>query len=120
MRSTLRPCRRRFRSGPQSRDHLSTALRTALHRRLRLVFPRRMTEARIEQALERIETALLRIAAAREQAGRQPSSSQRVIELVNTHERLREQVADTLRDLDGLIAGLEEEAGRGVKHEAST
>ena len=76
-----------------------------------------MTEARIEQALARVETALMRIAAAREQAVRQPSSSQRVIELVNSHERLREQVADTLRDLDGLIAGLEEEVGRGGMRE---
>jgi methyl-accepting chemotaxis protein len=71
-----------------------------------------MSADRIEGALQRIEAAMERIAAAREtvsaQARQQAGGSGRVIELVNTHERLREQVAETLRDLDDLIGQLEE------------
>jgi len=35
-------------------------------------------------------------------------SSARVIELVNVHERLREQVAESLRELDDILAKLED------------
>jgi hypothetical protein len=69
-----------------------------------------MDNSRIEQAMARIEAALARIAAA--QACDAPSSgavsSARVAQLVNTHEKLREEVAETLRDLDALIGQLEE------------
>ncbi|GAB4484074.1 MAG: hypothetical protein OHK0018_15900 [Erythrobacter tepidarius] len=71
-----------------------------------------MNADRIAHALERIEAALARMDAAREgllAAAPQPSSgSARVVELVNAHEKLREQVAETLRELDGLIGKLEE------------
>ena len=71
-----------------------------------------MDNPRIEQAMARIEAALARIAAA-EARGGQPgdapaaAASARVVELINTHEKLREEVADTLRDLDHLIGQLE-------------
>jgi hypothetical protein len=66
-----------------------------------------MEDSRIAQAMARIEAALARIAAA--QASHAPGAvaSVRVIELVNTHEKLREEVAETLRDLDTLIEQLE-------------
>ncbi|MFN3863882.1 MAG: hypothetical protein ACK4RT_06330 [Erythrobacter sp.] len=71
-----------------------------------------MNTDRIERALERIEAALARIDAAREPglaAAAQPSAgSVRVVELVNAHEKLREQVSETLRELDDLIGKLEE------------
>jgi len=66
-----------------------------------------MSDNRIEQAMARIEAALARIAAAQASAGHGVGASARVIELVNTHEKLREDVAETLRDLDTLIAQLE-------------
>lgn len=67
-----------------------------------------MEHSRIAQALTRIDAALARIAAVRDAAPEAPAASARVIELVNTHEKLREEVADALRDLDSLIAQLEE------------
>lgn len=66
-----------------------------------------MNTSRMDQALARIETALERIAAARPGPADSPAASARVIELVNTHEKLREEVAETLRDLDSLIDQLE-------------
>lgn len=70
-----------------------------------------MQSDRIDSALERIEQAMARIAAAREAAEAQGSqnagSSARVVELVNTHEKLREQVAESLRELDDLIGSLD-------------
>lgn len=63
-----------------------------------------MDGERIERAVQRIETALGRIAkvadAPRPTA---PSASS----LVAEHERLRETVGDALRELDGLIERLE-------------
>jgi predicted nucleic acid-binding Zn-ribbon protein len=71
-----------------------------------------MHEDRIAAALGRIETAMARIVAARDQAQSVPeqptSGSARVVELVNAHEKLREQVAESLRELDDLISKLEE------------
>jgi len=71
-----------------------------------------MHEDRIEGALGRIEAAMERIAAAREAAlavdQQQAVGSARVVELVNAHEKLREQVAESLRELDDLISKLEE------------
>jgi methyl-accepting chemotaxis protein len=71
-----------------------------------------MNADRIERALERIEAAMERMDAARENAlaaASQPAAgSARVVELVNAHEKLREQVAESLREIDDLIGKLEE------------
>jgi predicted translin family RNA/ssDNA-binding protein len=71
-----------------------------------------MNADRIERALQRIEAAMERMDAAREKAlsaAAQPAaSSARVVELVNAHEKLREQVSESLRELDDLIGKLEE------------
>jgi flagellin-like hook-associated protein FlgL len=72
-----------------------------------------MNADRIETALQRIETAVARIDAAREGAAagsaKAGAGSARVIGLVNAHEKLREQVAESLRELDDLLAKLEDE-----------
>jgi hypothetical protein len=77
-----------------------------------------MAAGRIDQAITRIEAALTRLESARERpdqrtgpdmaAGRETNDPARVIALVDRHEKLREEVADTLRDLDTLIADLEQ------------
>lgn len=71
-----------------------------------------MTADRIATALARIESAMARIDAAREVAtgadGKPGGGSGRVVELVNVHEKLREQVAESLRELDDLLAQLED------------
>lgn len=89
-----------------------------------------MGDTRIDAALSRIDAAFARLDRAREasaaqlatakasqpQAGdtqardKDQSGSARVMALVNSHEKLREEVADTLGDLDELIADLEERA----------
>ena len=78
-----------------------------------------MSESRIDRALARIDAALSRMNGAHESAvakaaekasasyADDAAGSARVMELVNAHEKLREEVADTLRDLDGLIGELE-------------
>jgi len=70
-----------------------------------------MQSDRIDSALERIERAMARINAARDaaeaQGGPGGGGSARVVELVNTHEKLREQVAESLRELDDLISSLD-------------
>ena len=70
-----------------------------------------MGESRIDRALARINAAVSRIDAAREAAPCAPPSdttqSARVMELVNAHEKLREEVSDTLRELDAVIEELE-------------
>ncbi|MGB3469953.1 MAG: hypothetical protein WBA51_03915 [Erythrobacter sp.] len=81
-----------------------------------------MGDSRIKQALARINAALARMDAAYASAmanaagsssrsatksDADASSSVRVMTLVNSHEKLREEVADTLRDLDMLIEELE-------------
>ncbi len=70
-----------------------------------------MQSDRIDSALERIERAMARINAARDvaeaQGGPSAGGSARVVELVNTHEKLREQVAESLRELDDLISSLD-------------
>lgn len=73
-----------------------------------LVSVARMAADRITAALARIEAALTRIDAAREAEGRAAGGSARVVELVNVHEKLREQVAESLRELDDLLTKLEE------------
>ncbi|MEQ5786821.1 hypothetical protein J3454_02820 [Erythrobacter sp. NFXS35] len=71
-----------------------------------------MVADRIENAVQRIEAAMERIAAAREaaqnNAAQQAAGSKRVVELVNSHEKLKEQVAESLREIDDLIGKLEE------------
>lgn len=73
-----------------------------------------MKADRIATALARIEAAMARIEAARDGAGggdaRAGSGATRVVELVNVHEKLREQVSESLRELDDLLARLEEDA----------
>lgn len=77
-------------------------------RSILLVSRRRMTADRINAALVRIQAALTRIDAARKDESKAAGSSARVVELVNVHERLREQVAESLSELDDLLAKLEE------------
>ncbi|QIQ86246.1 MAG: hypothetical protein G9473_05760 [Erythrobacter sp.] len=64
----------------------------------------------MEQAIARIEAALTRLESARP-PGRsgepEMENSPRVLALVDRHEKLREEVAETLRDLDALIAEIE-------------
>jgi len=92
-------------------EHLSTAPRKPLRRLAHADIQPPMDDRRIEQALARIEAAMARIASAREAMASTPANSAatstRVIELVNSHEKLREDVADTVRDLDALIEQLE-------------
>lgn len=71
-----------------------------------------MSADRIEAAMARIEAAMARIDTAREAAAggeaRAGGASARVVELVNVHEKLREQVAESLRELDDLLTQLED------------
>ncbi|MEO0643650.1 MAG: hypothetical protein AAFY47_09585 [Pseudomonadota bacterium] len=78
-----------------------------------------MGETRIDKALARIDAAVARMDTAREAAlaanaekstsadAVEAAGSARVMELVNRHEDLREEVAETLRELDTLIEDLE-------------
>ncbi len=78
-----------------------------------LVFLRPMSVDRIESAIKRIEAAMERIDAVRDKAAsdgaKAGSGSAKVVELVNAHEKLREQVAESLRELDDLLVKLEDE-----------
>ena len=71
-----------------------------------------MSADRIATALTRIEAAIARIESLRESSSptdaKAGGGATRVVELVNVHERLREQVAESLRELDELLAKLEE------------
>ena len=68
-----------------------------------------MSAERIDNAMKRIEAAMQRIEAVRDAAaGKGAGGSPRVIGLINTHEKLREQVAETLRELDDVLAKLED------------
>lgn len=69
-----------------------------------------MDGSRIEQAVARLDAAMTRISKARsEQRGKanDAANSARVMALVNSHEKLREEIADTLGQLDALIEELE-------------
>ncbi|MEP3421082.1 MAG: hypothetical protein ABJN35_05065 [Erythrobacter sp.] len=69
-----------------------------------------MSAARIEQAMTRITTAMARIDAARPEGTGDKgdnAGSARTIALINAHEKLREEVADTIGELDSLIEELE-------------
>ena len=98
--------------------HLSTAPLKPLRALPNLDICDAMGESRIDKALARIDAAVTRMDAARESVlakAAEPTpdkkdsdnSSAKVMELVNRHEKLREEVADTLRDLDSLIEELE-------------
>lgn len=77
-----------------------------------------MSAARIEQAMARITAAMERIENARasfgadaavsptSETGDSPGTA-RVMALVNAHEKLREEVADTIGQIDTLIEELE-------------
>ena len=73
-----------------------------------------MSAARIEQAMARINAAMDRIETAHAASTKERSqrgdgqNSARVMSLVNAHEKLREEVADTIGELDALIEELEE------------
>ncbi len=68
-----------------------------------------MNAGRIEGAMARINAAMKRIEVARPQYGdvtpdtTDNSGSARVMALVNAHEKLREEVADTIGEIDSLI-----------------
>lgn len=77
-----------------------------------------MSAARIEQAMARISAAMERIDTARALIAAAPTpdvtpetndggGSARVMALVNAHEKLREEVADTIGQIDNLIEELE-------------
>ncbi len=75
-----------------------------------------MSAGRIEHAMARITAAMERIDAARpsdnSQSATPPDSkagSAKVLALVNAHEKLREEVADTIGEIDALIEELEGE-----------
>jgi hypothetical protein len=79
-----------------------------------------MSAARIDQAMTRINAAMARIDAARLElssasdetptdAGSEPANTPRVMALVNAHEKLREEVADTIGEIDALIEELDGE-----------
>ena len=84
-----------------------------------LVIGAAMGDSRIDKALARIDAAVARIETARADVlasaaqsvkaakDKEGAGSARVMELVNRHEKLREEVADSLRDLDALIEELE-------------
>lgn len=69
-----------------------------------------MEHDRADRALARLDAALARIAAAQANASRKttdPAASARIMKLVNRHEKLREEVADALGEIDSVIATLE-------------
>jgi hypothetical protein len=112
MRSTLR-ANPLDSIAPACRHHLSTALLKPLRQHKLVGISCIMDKSRINKAMTRIDAALARIAAARSPDDTPPgaqgaATSARVIELVNAHEKLREEVADALRDLDAMIEQLEE------------
>lgn len=71
-----------------------------------------MSAERIEHAIQRIEAAMQRIEAVKDSPAHASATSAgpspNVIGLVNSHEKLREQVAETLRELDDVLAKLED------------
>lgn len=72
-----------------------------------------MSTERIAAAMARIEAALTRIETVRaglgDAGGKAGGGSAKVVELVNAHEKLREQVAESLRELDDVLAKLDDE-----------
>ncbi len=88
-------------------EFLSTGSDTALLALHNLGIPGGMSGARIDQAIARIEAALARIETSNPTGTpNSAENSARVTALVNSHEQLREEVAETLRELDGVIGEL--------------
>ena len=80
----------------------------------KLVIYTAMEETRADRALSRLDAALARIAAARpkpQSKGADSAASARIMKLVNNHEKLREEVAEAIGDIDTLIAELEGNSG---------
>jgi hypothetical protein len=73
-----------------------------------------MSADRIASAIARIEAAIERIDGVRdaviEPGAKAGAGSAKVVELVNAHEKLREQVSESLRELDDFLAKLEDES----------
>lgn len=93
---------------PASADQLSTGTGKALRARLKGGNPGTMSGDRTEAAVQRIEAALARIARAADNArGSPPAVSSSVTALVERHETLRENVAQTVAELDKLLGELE-------------
>ncbi|WP_407874087.1 hypothetical protein [Qipengyuania nanhaisediminis] len=63
--------------------------------------------ARINAAFARIETARAHHGASSSTTANDQAGSARVTALVNAHEKLREEVADTIGEIDALIEELE-------------
>jgi hypothetical protein len=97
---------------PPVLQHLSTAPAKPLRAMPSFGIPAAMSADRIATAMARIEAAMERIETARKADSGGESKAQagsaRVIELVNAHEKLREQVAESLRELDDVLARLED------------
>lgn len=95
---------------PHARHYLSTGGRKPLRGKVSLGNYSPMGEGRIASAMTRIEAAMERIAKLRpapHSNSSETGGSAKVSALVNAHEKLREEVADTMRELDGLIEDLE-------------
>ncbi|MBV7267250.1 hypothetical protein [Erythrobacter ani] len=95
-------------------EHLSTGPVKALRSNGNLGIYEGMGESRIVSAMTRIDAALERMASARsaisekrDNTANGSSSQVKILALVNSHEKLREEVAETLSELDSVIAELE-------------
>lgn len=90
-------------------QHLSTGLAKPLPIKVNLGIFHDMERSRADRAVARIDAALARIEAASDKlrASSAPAPAN-VLGLVNQHEKLREEVAATIRDVDQLIADLEQ------------
>lgn len=91
-------------------DQLSTGSSNALRPLGFLDIAADMSGGRVEVAIARIDAAIARIKAAGAKNAMRPTETEaaaRVSALVNSHEQLREEVAETLKDLDKVIAELD-------------
>lgn len=64
---------------------------------------------RLVAAMQRIDAARSNLPGTGQADSKGNAGTARVVELVNMHEKLREQVAETLRELDDLLVKLEDE-----------
>ena len=96
--------------GREIAQHLSTGRGKPLRENANLGIFTLMEGDRSEAAMARIEAALARIDAAARNLGEKSAAPQppaSVMNLINKHEALREEVASVIGELDQLIAGLE-------------
>ena len=85
-----------------------------MRNRANLVIYMSMDTTRADRALARLDAALARIAAARSSSSAKSSdgaASARIMKLVNNHEKLREEVAEAIGEIDAVIEELEGGAG---------